>query len=311
MSPPRISIRAENLHVSYGAHTALEIGHLDAEGSIIALVGHNGAGKSTLIKSMLGLRPLQGELVVSETAREQGAPQTRMLSPERDMAFCPENGAVFSDIPVESYIRLWCRIKHGDGLYYRRQGASIIEQLEVTPLLKRMGRELSKGQRRRVQAAIGFLTNPRLFLFDEPFDGLDVKRSSELSEIITSKTQSTGFVISSHRMDVIERLADQVVVLRAGAAVACDTPERVACQLAGRTVQINGLSSPASILAALRKQIPHAVLSQRGEQVLLTAKSPSYEQLLEWLAAQGEKGAMLLETPPSLVDAIDYFLRGG
>jgi ABC-type multidrug transport system ATPase subunit len=224
---PRVTIEADNLVIRYADLQALEIRSLYRDGGVFALLGHNGAGKSTFIKTLLGLlEPHSGSVVAFDSAG-------RRLVPERDMAFCPENGAVFADIVVEEYLRLWCRIKHNDPCYYKQAGAHYVERLALRPLLRKRGRELSKGQRRRVQTALGFMSNPRFFLFDEPFDGLDVQRTNELMEIVEEERDQRAFLISSHRMDVMERLADTIVVLQEG-QVRCDgQPEAVCEQLVG------------------------------------------------------------------------------
>jgi ABC-type multidrug transport system ATPase subunit len=225
MTDFRVSLEARNLSVRYSDLVALEIPQLFARGQIIAILGHNGAGKSTLIKALLGLLvPHSGVLEVKDAT---GA----VLRAEDHMAFCPENGAVFADIPVESYLRLWCRIKHNDPRYYLKEGAPYVRRLSITQLLRKKGRELSKGQRRRVQTALGFMSDPRLFLFDEPFDGLDVQRTNDLMEIVEEERTKRAFLISSHRMDVMERLADLVVVLRNGSVASIGDVEHVCAEL--------------------------------------------------------------------------------
>src|SRR5690242_13304508 len=136
------------LSVAYDGHVALESESADIRGNIIAVLGHNGAGKSTLIKSILNLLPLTSGTIRLRYVDDRGVTP---LVPEEHMAFCPETGSVFADIPVESYLKLWCRIKHGDAKYYRRGGSHYMELLSLEPLLPKLGRELSKGQRRRVQ----------------------------------------------------------------------------------------------------------------------------------------------------------------
>lgn len=220
---PRVSIEVGNLIVRYSDLQALQIASLRREGGVFALLGHNGAGKSTLIKTLLGLlEPHSGSVAAFDS-------NGRRLVPERDMAFCPENGAVFADILVEEYLQLWCRIKHDDARYYEHEGGHYVERLTIKPLLRKRGRELSKGQRRRVQTALGFMSNPRFFLFDEPFDGLDVQRTNELMEIVEEERGRRAFLISSHRMDVMERLADSIVVLQEG-RVRCEGQPDVVCE---------------------------------------------------------------------------------
>ena len=237
MSNPTIRIDVRGLSVAYQQLVALEIESLQAQGTVLALIGHNGAGKSTLIKTILALlEPQRGTLRISDAG---GA----LLKPEEDMAFCPETGSVFADISVERYIQLWCRIKHSDPSYYKRAGARYVERLFLPELLGKRGRELSKGQRRRVQSALGFMSDPKLFLFDEPFDGLDVQRTNELMELVEEERQSRAFLISSHRMDVMERLADLVIVLRDGKVACAGGVEAVCRQLAGTSGQDAGAPS--------------------------------------------------------------------
>jgi ABC-2 type transport system ATP-binding protein len=239
---PRVSIEVDNLVIRYSDLQALQITSLRREGGVFALLGHNGAGKSTLIKTLLGLlEPHNGLVAAIDSTGGR-------LIPERDMAFCPENGAVFADILVEEYLQLWCRIKHNDAHYYEHAGGHYVDRLTIKPLLRKRGRELSKGQRRRVQTALGFMSNPRFFLFDEPFDGLDVQRTNELMEIVDEERSQRAFLISSHRMDVMERLADTIVVLQEG-RVRCEGPPDLVCeQLVGH----GHSGGPISLTDAMR-----------------------------------------------------------
>lgn len=225
-----ITITADALDVRYSNLVALSIPKLSVSGRVIALLGHNGAGKSTFIKTLLGLlEPTSGRVFLS---REDGS----LLRPDRDMAFCPENGAIFADITVERYLQCWCRITRNQASYYRRDGAKYVERLSITELLHKKGKQLSKGQRRRVQTALGFMGNPHLFLFDEPFDGLDVQRTNDLMEIVDEERTHRSFLISSHRMDVMERLSDAVIVLQHG-RIACTGNVSEVCRLLANTQQ--------------------------------------------------------------------------
>jgi ABC-2 type transport system ATP-binding protein len=77
------------------------------------------------------------------------------------------------------------------------------------------------------------MSDPKLFLFDEPFDGLDVQRTNELMEIVEEERSRRAFLISSHRMDVMERISDAVVVLEGGSLRSHGTVGDVCLSLAG------------------------------------------------------------------------------
>lgn len=301
----RVRLQASNLIVSYDNFVAIDIPKLSLTGSIIAIIGHNGAGKSTLIKNILGLLPSErGKFQVIDEASSNGD----ILTAEEHMAFCPETGSVFGDISVESYVKLWCRMRHRDGAYYKKEGRRYIELLNLEPLLPKLGRELSKGQRRRVQTAIGFLLSPKLFLFDEPFDGLDVQRTNELTEIMAEESCRTAFVVSSHRMDVMERLADTALVLRDGKMAAAGPISDVCELLAGRSIQLEGSREPADLCDLLRMKAPNYVINNIGGIVEVTGQA-SMEDVSALIPASFGDNIKVSARIPSLVDAMNYHLK--
>jgi len=304
MSTAPVRLEAAKLTVSYTNTVALRSLEFDVTGRVIALIGHNGAGKSTLIKTALGLlTPSTGSLSAVDAG--SGA----LLTPVDHMAFCPETGAVFADIPVESYLALWCRLKHGDPRYFRGPGRRFIEILSLEPLLKRFGRELSKGQRRRVQTAIGFLTTPRLFLFDEPFDGLDVQRTSELSELIMRESGGMSFVVSSHRMDVVEQIADAVIVLRDGEIAAAGPVDEVVRALAGQSTIISHAARVDELMAELASRFPASLITRIASQVTITGFDTPLAELTAVVRAHGIGEHGIETTRPRLVDAMNFHLR--
>jgi ABC-type multidrug transport system ATPase subunit len=304
---PTLTITATDLMVQYNHTLALTAKEASFSGQVIAVIGHNGAGKSTLIKTILGLvRPERGKVTCSFT--HHGA--TTRLVPEEHMAFCPEMGSVFSDIFVEDYIKLWCRMKHRDGSYYKKEGAKYIERLDMGPVMRKRGRELSKGQRRRVQTTIGFLTKPRLFLFDEPFDGLDIIRTQELTNLIDEHSREMTFIVSSHRMDVMERLADYVVVLKNGEFVSYGALEAVCEDLGGATYFLKLEARQGEAADALRLGLEGCVVNHVGSHLAITGKGAQEDIIRDIVTALGVAIVDLEKTQPSLVDAMNVHLKG-
>lgn len=299
----RLHINISNLKVAYGKNIALEIQKLEADGRIIGVIGHNGSGKSTLIKTTLGLlTPKTGSLEVRTDRR---------LIPEKHMAFSPENGAVFEDLDVESYLKLWCRIKLGKANHYKNN--KIIETLSITPLLKKLGRELSKGQKRRVQSAVGFLIKPQLFLFDEPFDGLDILQSNELANIIQEQAPKMGMIISSHRMEVIERIADLVIVLKSGKVHTYGSLDEVCTKLCSECFLVSHLPEQYALISdlipILQKEFCDCLINQIGKQLIIAGNNISIEEIKKFFYQYQVPPIKMDKVRPSLVDAMRYHLN--
>jgi ABC-type multidrug transport system ATPase subunit len=308
----RIQIQAQDLHVRYENTVALDIPSLKIKGTVIAVVGHNGSGKSTFIKSLLELlTPSSGYLQAFISSDNISEIPSRLV-PENDMAFAPEDGSVFEDITVEQYVQLWCNIKHRDPNYYKKQGSSYIEKLNVSSLFPRLGRELSKGQRRRVQTLVTLLIQPKLLLLDEPFDVLDIVQTNLLNEVLSEELKGKGLIISSHRMDVIERLADMVLVLNKGEIVAHGSLSVVSEELCEQSIVISQDSKEidvSQISTALRGQFASCVINKIGENLVISGKGICLTELNQFFKNENLNGIQIKTTPPSLMDAMNYYLK--
>lgn len=304
MSQKQVTLEAEGFSVGYDGNVVLSTGRVDLTGNVIALAGHNGAGKSTFIKALLGLLPPEsGILQARET--ESG----ELLRPDKHMAFCPETGSVFADITVKEYLKLWCRLKAPRGNYFEKEGAELLEALELYPLLGKKGRELSKGQKQRVQTAAGFFTQPTFFLFDEPFDGLDVQRTHELMSIIREFTPQISFLVSSHRMDVVERLADHVIVLQNGRIKTSGPTTEVSQSLCENMFVIHNASTPEALCQQLEEAFPEAFVYLLGQSIRIATSQVSEAQLAEFVSQSDANGAQMTQVSPTLTDAMSLHLR--
>lgn len=299
-----VTLQAEGFSVGYDGNVVLSTGKIEITGNVIALAGHNGAGKSTFMKALLGLLPPESGRLQAVNA-ETG----ELLLPEKHMAFCPETGSVFADITVKEYLKLWCRLKAPTGNYFETEGAELLEALELYSLLAKRGRELSKGQRQRVQTAAGFFTHPEFFLFDEPFDGLDVQRTHELMQIIRQFTPDMSFLVSSHRMDVVERLADQVIVLQEGKVKTFGPTAAVSRELCNRMYVIENASTPENLRKELESAFPTSFVYLLGQSVRFATSEVSETQLSEFITSRDSNGARTREVSPTLTDAMSFHLR--
>lgn len=304
-----LTLEAEDLCVQYGNTTALDIPQMQVCGKIIAVIGHNGSGKSTLLKTILELiKPRSGQV---GAILSHGSSKTKLI-PEDHMAFSQENGGIFGDITVEEYLKLWCRIKHNDANYFRQPHLEFMRELGIAPLLRQLGRQLSKGQRHRVQAAVGFIINPDLFIFDEPFDGLDIGQSIQLARVMQKKSEEMTMILSSHRMEVVERLADQIIVLQDGAVRATGNIRSVCEAISGTTLAVRYTTNPSlssqMVVHTMRDEFKNSLVQQIGDQVAITGMGVSQDRVRCLLSAMDAKDIDVYPTHPSLVDAMQYHL---
>ncbi|MEQ6248601.1 molybdenum ABC transporter ATP-binding protein [Sulfitobacter sp. HNIBRBA3233] len=220
---------------------------LRAGGGVTALFGRSGAGKSTVIKAVAGLlRPDEGHLsIAGETLMDTA---TGRFVPPHKRRF----GTVFQDARLFPHLDVARNLDFG--ARYAPAGvrvprADVIDLLGLAPLLRRKPETLSGGERQRVALGRALLSAPRMLLMDEPLASLDAPRKEEILpflERLRDGPLRVPILYVSHSLDEVARLADTLVLLRAG---------RVAAQGPLRDV----MSDPAAV--------PHLGVREAGSVI--------------------------------------------
>ncbi len=191
---------------------------LDLPGSgVTALFGQSGCGKTTLLRCMAGLERGIGRLDVNgETWQDD----TRFMpTHRRPLGYVFQDARLFAHLDVARNLDYGMRRTASAGM---RRRDSIIELLGLGPLLDRMPERLSGGEQQRVAIARALLTAPRLLLMDEPLASLDHARKQEFLPWLERLRDELDIplIYVSHAPDEVARLADHIVVMDAGRAVA-------------------------------------------------------------------------------------------
>ncbi len=204
-----------------------------APGSITALLGGNGAGKTTTIAMLLGLvTPSAGEVRVfgADMTRERGrvAHRINFESPYMDM---PMRLTVRQNLDV--YARLYGVRR------VRKRIAAIAEAMQIETLLDRQTGKLSAGQKTRVSLAKALLNAPELLLLDEPTASLDPDTAQWVRDWLKDYAVARGatILLASHNMSEVERLADRVLMLKAGRLVEDATPAALIAKYGRQTLE--------------------------------------------------------------------------
>ncbi len=219
---PRPDIQVEHLDKRFGDVVAVDdISFTVARGSTTALLGGNGAGKTTTLAILLGLLlPTSGRVTIFGEDilrhRYRVLPRMNFSSPYVDL---PKRLSVRENLTV--YAHLYGLARTRDLL------DRLAADLDIADLMKRSYGKLSAGQKTRVALAKALLNDPELLLLDEPTASLDPDTADYVRSYLEAYRTRTGatILLASHNMSEVERLCDDVLMLRAGKLVDRGTPE--------------------------------------------------------------------------------------
>jgi len=213
MAPSENIVSLRDVSVRYGRLLALEGVTIDIPcGSLTAVLGANGAGKSTLLRAILGWMPLAaGEIRIGDAHPQHALPR---------LAYLPQRHAIDWDFPITvravveqgryPALRPWQRLGRRD-----REGVDrALAELDLGPVADRQIRRLSGGQQQRVFLARALAQGADIFLLDEPFAGLDLFATEELTHIFRSWEEQGRTVLAAvHDLHLAGRVFSRGLLL--------------------------------------------------------------------------------------------------
>ncbi|WP_148572424.1 ATP-binding cassette domain-containing protein [Nocardioides caldifontis] len=217
--------------------TAVDGVDLDvAEGEIVGFLGPNGAGKTTTLRILTTLlKPTAGTATVAgyDVA-------TQPVQVRRSIGYCSQVGSTFSGAYAGDEV-----VDHGMlyGMSRKdatREGQRLFEQLQLDGLWRRMPKNMSGGQKRRLDIVMGLIHRPSLIFLDEPTTGLDPQARANLWGHIQRLRGEQGATVflTTHYLDEADALADRIVIIDKGRIVASDTADNLKAQVAGDLVTL-------------------------------------------------------------------------
>lgn len=218
-------IEVEGLSKSFGTVQALRgVSFVAPDGRITGLLGPNGAGKSTTLRILSTLL-----LPDAGTCRIDGRDiRSEALEARRRLGVLPHNSGLYPNLTGRENIRYFGRLHGLEGTLLEGRIQQLESQLELADFATRRAKGFSHGQRLKVALARALVHEPRNLLLDEPTNGLDVMATRALRALL-QKLRDAGHCIlfSSHVMQEIASLCDEVVIIARGTVVARGTPEQI------------------------------------------------------------------------------------
>jgi branched-chain amino acid transport system ATP-binding protein len=185
------------------------------EGEVVALLGRNGVGKTTLVNTVVGLvRPRAGSIALD--GRELVGLSTHQIARDAGIAIVPQGRRIFARLTVEENLKLARRATGGRPVEWRLE-----DVYDLRPRLRERrrhrGNQLSGGEQQMLAIGRALLANPRLFLFDEPSEGLAPRLVDLVTETIAGlRERGLSAIVVEQNLHVAVGLADRVAIMAKG-----------------------------------------------------------------------------------------------
>ncbi|MDD7928616.1 ABC transporter ATP-binding protein [Microbacterium thalli] len=218
---------------SYGTHRVLDdVGFRVPDGRLTGFVGGNGAGKTTTMRIMLGVLSADAGGVSLD-----GAPLT--AADRRRFGYMPEERGLYPKMKVLEQIVYLARLHGFSKADATSRARSLLEELGLGERLNDSIETLSLGNQQRAQIAAALVHDPEVLILDEPFSGLDPIAVDVVAGVLQTRAASgVGVLFSSHQLDVVERLCDDLVIIAGGTIRAAGTREGLRQQHQGHRYEL-------------------------------------------------------------------------
>ncbi|MBC7615036.1 MAG: ATP-binding cassette domain-containing protein [Pedobacter sp.] len=213
-----MSVKVKELSKNFGDHKAVDSISFEAKaGRILGFLGPNGAGKSTTMRMLTGyLNPTSGKVEMDGKLIT-----TKATNVKKEIGYLPENTPLYTDMYVKEFLNF---VGETYGLKNLTEKVNeVIKQVGLTPEQHKKIGLLSKGYKQRVGIAQAIIHNPKVLILDEPTSGLDPNQLADIRTLIRELGRDKIIIISSHIMQEVEAVCDDVIIINKGKIVANDS----------------------------------------------------------------------------------------
>ena len=300
-------IMFDRVSKSYGRINALGGVSLGISGGVTGILGMNGAGKSTLFKLMMGkVKPSSGAV------RLFGADPWKNPAPYSRIGFVPEHEKLHDWMTAFEFITTFSRLHGMTKKEAEIEARRVLEFVSLGDVLHKKIGQFSKGMRQRVKIAHALVNNPELIVLDEPLQGCDpLARTTIMNVIKELGAMGRTVLVSSHILNEIERITEQIVILHRGRILAlgnshairemldqhphkiminCENPRELAKELM-QIEQVTGMSFVDSEsllietkhLGEVHKQLPEIIIKSKQKVTGIDNIDDDLESILKYL----------------------------
>ena len=282
-------LRFDDLHKAFGEVTALAGCSLTvAPGQMLGFLGPNGAGKTTALRAVFGLvRPDAGSVTWEGRAIRQGE--------RRSFGYMPEERGLYRKMQVRDQLVYFAQLHGLDRAAAIESTDRWLERFGLSGRARSKLEELSHGNQQRIQLIAALVHDPVLLVLDEPFAGLDPLGAANMAEVLEERAgEGVAVLFSSHQLDVVEDLCEEVVIINDGSVVLSGRIDQLRANSPVRYVEVAGddlrwaLDVPGATVVEERPGRVRLVLKGDVDLASLAAKA----------SVNGPVSQFILEPPP-------------
>ncbi len=265
-----LTLEIKNLNKTYknGKVKALCNFSITLTPGVYGLLGPNGAGKSTLMNIITdNLRADSGKILYNGRDIKKLGKEFRSV-----LGYMPQQQGLYDDFTANRFLWYMSALK---GLKRKEAKEKITELLKTVNLTKSAHKKLgsfSGGMKQRVLIAQSLLNNPEILILDEPTAGLDPKERIRIRNFISEIAENKIVILATHVVSDIEFIAKEVILLKEGSLIACDTTENLLSQIDDIVYEVTVLSGE---IEQLEQKYNVSNIFRRGDEVIARVVSDS------------------------------------
>ncbi len=213
-----MTLKIENVTGGYFGNTVLkDVSFTVNDGELVGLIGLNGAGKSTTIQEIIGLlTPYQGQISLDDLTITKQAEAYR-----QKIGFIPEQPALYEELTLREHIEVTALAYDVAIDVAMARADKLLKTFRLSDKLEWFPANFSKGMKQKVMIICAFLTEPSLYIIDEPFLGLDPLAINDLITLMLDmKKSGAAILMSTHILSTAEKFCDKFIVLHEGRVIA-------------------------------------------------------------------------------------------
>jgi len=268
-------ITVNGLTMQFGQHRALDSVDFTVHSGVTGLVGANGAGKTTFMSIALGLRaPTVGSIRVLDLEPVADGAKLRSL-----VSYGPERNILPDEMPAVDFVKHLAEVRGIPRKEAKTRASDILWLVGLGEERFRPIGTMSTGQRQRVKLAQAIAADPKLVFLDEPTDGLDPLARDEVLTLIRQISEEYGIhvMISSHLLEEVEQICDNIVILNAGKLIASGQLDKLTGESTGLEIELVMVDDLPNAVGDVERALQQVGLTVLREPESMTLRIPDGE----------------------------------